>query len=252
MAGVLLITALYWADYRDVANVRHAPLPTIIRYSILAMSIVGLLNASVLLGTWWAIRGPVARGLLLGSTGALTGAVGGAFIGSVLWENDGISQGTGAFAGAIVTMLVWSIGGAVGSITIPPTPAPSGGVAGDPGRPRRPLQQTLMGLAVLVAIVGATGAFDREYLHACTTKPLRGLEGWGDPSQADVRAAALARIAIQNGSVVIAVLMGLWVARRSSDGRASRLIPVAVVFLLLFALIAISNSMTMLGKIAEL
>jgi hypothetical protein len=51
--------------------------------------------------------------------------------------------------------------------------------------------------------------------------------------------------------VVSAVLLGFWVARRISDGRAGGRVPLAVVFLLVFVLIAIRWSIVMLDKIGQ-
>jgi hypothetical protein len=114
-------------------------------------------------------------------------------------------------------------------------------------RPRCSRQQLLSGLAILM-IATVVARFDQAYLYAYTTKPLRGLEGWG---ARNVLSDALANTVLHNVSLVGAILTGWWVARRTSDGRPGCLVPLAAVFLLLSALLAIRWTMLMLDKIGQ-
>jgi hypothetical protein len=115
-------------------------------------------------------------------------------------------------------------------------------------RPRCSRPQLLVGLAILTTFAAVVARLDQAYLYAYTTKPLRGLEGWG---ARNVWSDALANIVLHNVSLVGAILTGWWVARRASFGRPGGSIAVAVVFLLLSALLAIRWTMLMLDKIGQ-
>jgi hypothetical protein len=241
--GAALVVMYCYGGYihEHIPNPRHTLFGTLAAYSLVVMSVVGLLNGAILFWTWRPIRGAAARGLLLAATGALTGAVAGSCIGSMEWEGNlaTISRAAGAFFVGFINMVVWAVGGAVGGESR--RARTRIGIGGE-GRSWRP-RLSLVGLAILT-----TAAFDLAYLHAYTTKPLQGLERWG---ARNVRNDALANIAFHNVSVVGAILIGFWVARRISDGRSGGLVPVAVVFLLLFILLATRWSMLMLGKIGQ-
>jgi hypothetical protein len=118
---------------------------------------------------------------------------------------------------------------------------------GKAGRPRLSAKQLCVGFAMLAA-VAAIARFDQAYLHAYTTKPLRGLEAWG---VRNARSDALANIVLHNVSLVIAISMGFWIARQVSAGRAGGFVIVAGVFFVLFGLLAIRWSSLMLEKIGQ-
>jgi hypothetical protein len=249
--GAALVVMYCYGGYihEDVPKSNHTPFGTLAAYSMVVMSVVGLLNGAILFGTWRPIREAAARGLLLAATGALTGAVAGWCIGSMEWEGNlaTISRAAGAVFVGFINTAVWAVGGAVGG---EPRCARTRAVIGGEGSswgPRASVRQPLVGLAILIT-AAAVARFDQAYLDAYTTKPLRGLEGWG---ARNARNDALANIALQNVSVVGAILIGFWVARRISAGRAGGAVPVAVVFLLLFVLLAIRWSVLMLDKIGQ-
>ena len=249
--GAILVILYCYGGYihENVPKSNHTPFGTLAAYSMLVMSVVGLLNGAILFWAWRPIRGAAAKGLLLAATGALTGTVAGSCIGSMEWEgNATISRAAGAFFVGFINMSVWAVGGAAAGV---PSCARTRAVIGAGGKswlPRLSIPQFLVGLAFLAGAVTAVARLDQSYLNAYTTKPLRGLEGWGARS---VQTDALSHIALHNVSVVGAILLGFWIARRISDSRAGGPIVVAIVFLLLFVVLAVRWTMLMLEKIGQ-